>query len=783
MPRKSLFLLISCVLCILHAAADQDGKRDRKIISGHIRNAENGETLIGATLFVKEPGTGTACNDYGFYSVSLFPGTYTLTFSFLGFQNLEKRIKLTDHINLEIELVPEHEKIDEVTVTAEKRNTNISRIGMGFEKLQPKMIKSVPALMGEVDLIKAVQMLPGVQSAHEGSSGFSVRGGSPDQNLILLDEATVYNASHLMGFFSAFNNDAINDLKLYKGDVPAQYGGRLSSLLDVRMRDGNSRKISGAGGIGLISSRFTLDGPLKKDQTTFLLSGRRTYLDLFLPLSGDEDVRDSKLYFYDVNMKVSHRFNASNRLFVSAYLGRDVMRSPDFQMEYGNKTFTARWNHIFDQKLFMNATALWSKYDYELGTTADDNTDSWLWDSDLQDLGLKVDFSWFIKPEHALSFGIQSFLHEFDPGTARGIGDRSMFTEYTVEENHSLEHAGYLSWQSEPVKKLSLQLGIRASLFQNIGKATVYEYDDKYEVTDSIVYGEGDIYKSYFGLEPRLGVNYMFSENSSVKFSYNRSRQYIQQASNSTAGSPLDIWFSASPNIKPQVAGQWALGFYRNFNGGIYQSSVEAYCKNMKNTIDFADHADLLLNKYVEGEIRRGKSKAYGIEFSVKKAEGRLTGWLGYTLSRSERTVPEINNGKTYVAPFDKTHHVSVVVSFEINKRVSLSANWLYATGQPVTLPVQRYEINGSIVPYYTDRNDGRYDDYHRLDLSLTLKNRDRHNRSWHGEWVFSVYNVYNRKNTWVLNFKQDVDNPNETYAEKTYLFPIIPSVTYNFKF
>jgi hypothetical protein len=784
MLKNILFLLIvfSGMACMLYASEPVDGKKERRVISGHIKDADNGEVLIGATLSVKETGTGTASNSYGFYSISLVPGIYTFTCSFIGYRDAEKRVDLRDNMVLEIELLPETEKLGEVTVTAESKNENISRVEMGVENLRPRTIRSIPALLGEVDLLKAVQLLPGVQSTSEGGSGFSVRGGTPDQNLILIDEATVYNASHLAGFFSVFNNDAVKDMKLYKGDVPAQYGGRLSSLLDVRMKDGNSKKISGSGGIGLIFSRFTLEGPIEEDITTFLLSGRRTYMDLFLPLSGDKDVRDSRLYFYDVNMKLNHQFNGNNRLFISSYLGRDVMKIPDYRMGFGNRTFTVRWNHVFNPKLFMNLTGTWSQYDYDLGTT-DDEPDSWLWDSDLQEVGLKADFSWFARPGHTLRFGLQSFYHQFNPGSTRGTDENSVYSDYTVERSYALEHAGYLSYQHSIGEKLMVKYGVRASLFQNIGEATIYHYDQDYEVTDSTSYGSGEVYKHYFGLEPRVGISFMISKDLSVKMNYNRSRQYIQQASNSSAGSPLDIWFPASPNVKPQIADQFSLGFFRNLKDGVWQMSVEGYYKKMQNTIDFADHATLLLNRYLEGEIRVGKSKAYGVEFLVKKNEGDLTGWLGYTLSRAERTIPDINNGRTYVAPFDKPHNLTAVFNYEISKRVSLSANWLFATGQPVTFPVERYEIYGTIVPYYSERNGARYDDYHRLDLSLVLKGRNSRNKPWSGEWVFSVYNVYNRKNTWVLNFKQDSDRPNETYAEKTYLFPVIPSVTYNFKF
>lgn len=784
MLRKIIFLLALYVvtLGVLYASDDGDGKSDRKIISGYIKDADTGESLIGASVVVKELSVGTVSNNYGFYSLTVPSGAYTLACSYIGYQSKQQKIELTENIRLEIDLDPVSKELGEVQVSGDRKDKNLSQVEMGVEQLQQKTIKSIPALLGEVDLIKAIQLLPGVHSTAEGSNGFSVRGGSPDQNLILLDEANVYNASHLMGFFSVFNNDAIKDLKLYKGDVPAQYGGRLSSLLDVRMKDGNSKEVSGMGGIGSISSRFTIDGPIKKDKTTFLLSGRRTYLDLFLPLSSDEDVKNSRLYFYDASLKLTHRFNENNRMYVSGYLGRDVMKSSFFRMGFGNRTFTLRWNHIFNPKLFMNLTTVWSRYDYELGTSEDEPS-SWVWNSDLEDLGLKADFSYFITPKQSLKFGVQCFHHTFNPGAAMGVGEQSIFGEYIVDKSYALEHAIYLSHQLKIGDKLTVKYGLRASLFQNVGPGTVYSYDQNYEVVDSTSYGSGDVYQNYWGLEPRLGVNYMLGNNWSVKFNYNRSRQTIQQASNTAAGSPLDVWFPASPNVKPQVADQWALGVFRNFNEGIYQASLEGYYKKMRNTIDFADHADLLLNKYLEGELRIGSSKAYGLEFLLKKTAGDLTGWIGYTLSRAERTILGINAGKAYLAPFDKTHDVSVVMSYQLSKRTSLSANWIYSTGQPVTLPVQRYEIQGAIVPYYTERNGARYDDYHRLDLSLALQGRNKKSHAWRGEWVFSIYNVYNHKNTWALNFVQDSENPDVTYAEKTYLFPIIPAVTYNFKF
>ncbi len=506
-------------------------------------------------------------------------------------------------------------------------------------------------------------------------------------------------------------------------------------------------------------------------------------MNISAPVSEDKkDAGKIKLYFYDANLKISHRFDENNRLYISGYLGRDVLKIPDlFNMGFGNRTFTLRWNHIFNPKLFMNLSSVYSKYDYDLGTS-ENEPESWIWKSSLEDLGAKADFSWYIKPEQTFQFGVQSFYHSFNPGTINGIGDQSLISEYLLEKNHALEHAGYLSFQHHIGEKFSVRYGIRASLFQNIGETTVFHYDESYELTDSVHYNAGDIYKNYLGLEPRIGLNYTISDEWAVKLSYNHTRQNIQQASASTAGSPLDIWFPASPNIKPQAADQFSFGIFRNFKDDMFQTSVEAYYKKMKHTIDFADHAELLLNKYLEGEIREGTSHAKGIEFLVKKTEGKLQGWLGYTLSKTTRTIPGINEGKTYPAPYDKPHHINIVLNQEVSKRVSISANWVYATGQPVTLPVLRYEINGAIVPYYSERNGSRYNDYHRLDLSLVLRGKNADKGFWQGEWVFSVYNAYFRKNTWILNFQQDEQNPEETYAEKIY-FPILPSITYNLKF
>ena len=751
-------------------------------LSGHVIDSETGEELIGANVYIKELGTGSVANQYGFYSLTFEEGDYTIGYSFIGYKTQEIKIQFSGNKILNIELHKLSTEIEEVSVSAERKNENITSLEMGTVKLPIQSIRRIPALMGEVDVIKALQLLPGVQSTSEGSSGFSVRGGTIDQNLVLLDEATVYNASHLMGFFSVFNNDAIKDVKLYKGDIPASSGGRLASLLDVRMKEGNIKKLSGSGGIGTISSRLTLEGPIVKDKTSFLIAGRRTYADIFLPLLRNDDVKDSKLHFYDLNVKVNHILNENNRIFLSGYFGRDVFANPFAGMDYGNETLTFRWNHLFSQKLFSNFTFIHSLYDYKLGTPADE-PNSFEWNSDLKDISAKADFSYYASPTSTLKFGLSSTYHIFNPGIAKGIGEETLFTEFKVPENFALEHGVYFQGEEKLGDRLAIKYGLRLSVFQNIGSATVYDYNADFQAVDSMVYENGEIFNTYSGLEPRLGINYTINDKNSIKASYNRTRQYIQLAQNSTAGTPLDIWFSASPNVKPQMSDQFAVGYFKNMRNNTLEGSLEAYYKHMDNTIDFRDHAMLLLNPLLEGEVRTGHSWSYGLEFMLRLSDKRFNGWISYTLSKTERQIDGINNDVPYAAPYDKPHDISLVASYLINKRLEIGLNWVYYSGLPATFPVGRYEVLGKILPVYSDRNEYRFDDYHRLDLSVTLQGKNKKNRKWQGEWNFSVYNAYNRKNTWAINFVQDEEDPYTTLAEKTYLFSVIPSVTYNFKF
>ncbi|NTW25984.1 MAG: TonB-dependent receptor, partial [Lentimicrobium sp.] len=620
------------------------------------------------------------------------------------------------------------------------------------------------------------------QSTAEGSSGFSVRGGSPDQNLILLDEAIVYNASHLLGFFSVFNNDAIKDVALYKGDIPASSGGRLSSLLDIRMKDGNLKTLSGAGGIGTISSRLTLEGPIIKDRTSFLVAGRRTYVDIFLPLAKNEDIRDNILYFYDFNAKINHRIDEKNRIFMSGYFGRDVFSNDFARMSLGNQTGTFRWNHLFSQKLFSNFTVIHSLYDYQLGT-AEGNASSFIWKSKMQNQSVKGDFTWFVNPGNTLKFGTSVIYHTFDPGKAEGTGSESLFTTYELPRNYAIEYGVYISNEQKITEKLMLKYGVRFSAFQNIGPGTIYNYDQDYNATDSIVYNKSKIFNTYHAFEPRLGLNYILSPSSSIKASYSRTVQYVQLAQNSTAGTPLDLWFPSSPNVKPQKADQFAIGYFRNLKENTIETSAEVYYKSMTDVIDFKDNAELLLNPELEGELRIGKGWSYGLELMVRKNSGKLSGWVSYTLSATRREIEDINDGQSYRAPYEKPHNISIVLNYEFSERAVLSGNWVYSTGAPVTFPTGRAVVGNVIVPIYSSRNAYRLPDYHRLDLSFAIKEKNKKNRKWQGEWNFSVYNAYGRKNAWAINFIQDPNNPNQTYAEKTYLFSIIPAITYNFKF
>jgi outer membrane receptor for ferrienterochelin and colicin len=756
--------------------------RKLKSLSGYIKDAKTGEALIGATVLIRELKKGVATNTYGFYSVSMMPGTYNVDFSYIGYTTVSRQINLTENSSLVIELSDETKLLNEVVVTAERSNDKLKKAEMSVQKLEMKTIRKIPALMGEVDVLKAIQMLPGVQATSEGTSGFSVRGGGNDQNLIILDEAPVYNASHLMGFFSVFNNDAVSNIKLYKGDIPAYYGGRLSSVLDVRMKEGNSKEFKATGGLGLISSRLTIEGPIKSEKTSFLISGRRTYADLFFPLFSNKDLQKSMLYFYDANLKVNHQLNENNRLYLSAYLGRDIFGQKDLSLgSFGNKTATLRWNHQYSSILFSNLTGIVSNYDYlmEMKMAGTDN----VWRSKLFDYALKADFNLYPNPENEIKFGGSSTYHTINPCDAYSERDGKRQT-FKIDDQYSFEHGIYASNSQKIGEKLTLKYGLRLAIFQNIGEATVDKYDASHNLVDSAKYKSGDIYNTYTGLEPRLGINYTLNDISSLKASFSRTNQFLQLASNSNGGMPLDYWFPASPNVKPQKADQYAIGYFRNIFDGSIETSIEAFYKSMDNVIDFRDHADMLFNPRLEGDIRTGKAQSYGLEFLIRKNEGRFNGWISYTLSRATRKIPEINDGKTYNATYDKPHNVNIIVNYEISKRVTASANWVYASGTPITFPVGSYKVGNNVVPVYSKRNEYRMRDYHRLDLSVTISEKERPGSLWQGEWVFSLYNVYGRHNDWIINFVNKDNNIENKVAQRMYLpFVFFPGITYNFVF
>ena len=773
--KLKCFSIITLLFCLQIAY----GQTEEFTISGYITDASNGEALIGANMLIQELATGTVTNAYGFYSITLDAGTYTLIPSYIGYNSQEKEIVLSENIKLDIELTSGTD-LEVLVVTAEKKNKNVQNIEMSTEKLSIKKIKSIPAVLGEVDLIKAIQLLPGISATGEGQSGFNVRGGSVDQNLILLDEATVYNASHFLGFFSVFNPDAIRNVEVFKGGIPAEYGGRLSSVLDIRMKEGNKKKLAVTGGIGSVSSRLTVEGPIKKNESSFLISGRRTYVDQFLRLSQDSSIRDNRVYFYDLNAKVNYKLGEQDRIYLSGYFGDDVFKFDGAEIRWGNATGTARWNHVFNDKLFSNLTFIYSNYDYKLGST--DDALAFTWNSDIVDYSGKLDFNYFWNAKNTVKFGAQTTHHTFKPGSITAPGN-SIFAEFQIPENKALETAAYISNEQKLSSKFTVLYGLRFSMFNNLGGSNVYSYDSNYDVQDTTFYKKGEVYNTYSNLEPRLGLRYSLGANNSIKASYNRMAQYIQLASNGISSSPLDIWFPSSNNVKPQIADQVAVGYFQNFDDDTYESSVELYYKNIQNAVDFKDHATLLLNEYLEGEIRSGDARAYGAEVLFRKNAGRLTGWLGYTFAKSERKITEINDGEWYNATWDKTHDASLVLSYELNKRISFSANWVYATGRAVTFPTGKYEYNGLVIPVYSDRNAERMPAYHRADFGFTLQNKEKADRKLFWDLNLSVYNLYNRHNAYSINFVEDPDDESKQIAQQTYIFPILPSVTWNFKF
>lgn len=769
----SLFLII--LLCG-HAAFAQQKK---STISGIVTVKATGEVIIGAIVKIKEqPTAGAVTNEFGFYSLTIPQGSYTLSVSYLGYKSFEKKIELAGDVKQNIAMEDQSQNLEEVVITTEKEDVNISRSEMGLMKLDMKTANKLPVIMGEKDILKTIQLMPGVKSAGDGNSGFYVRGGGADQNLILLDEAPVYNASHLLGFFSTFNSDAIKDVTVYKGSMPAEYGGRLSSVLDIAMNEGNNQEYHVSGGIGLISSKLNIEGPIQKGKSSFLVTGRRTYADMFLKLSNNEALKNSKLYFYDVNAKMNYTINDKNRVFLSGYFGRDVLGVNNlFGFDWGNATGTLRWSHIVNSKLFSNTSLIYSDYSYNIDISA--NGIDFGINSRIRDWNLKQEFQYYINTKHTVKFGLNAIHHTIQPGNITATG--SQINSTNIENRLALESGVFVSDDWKAMEKLTINYGIRLSAFSALGPATFYTYDAEGNRADSTVHASGAFAKTYIVPEPRLAVNYRLNEKSSVKAAYVRTAQYLHMLSNATTNTPTDMWIPSSPNVKPQIGDQYSLGYYRNFKENTYELSAEVYYKNLQNQIDYKNGADLNVNPNIENELLYGLGRAYGIELFFKKKYGRFNGWVGYTLSRTERQVNGINNNNWYPTRYDRTHDVSLVGMYDLTKRWTLSAIWVYNTGNAVTYPAGKYEMAGKTYYYYSDRNAARMPAYHRLDIGATYTKITKRGRE--SSWAFSVYNAYNRYNPYSIEFRQNPDNPQQTQAVQTSLFGIVPSITYNFKF
>ena len=753
--------------------------QEKRTISGTVRDGKNGELVIGATIkVVEDPSVNVVANEYGFYSLSLPQGNYTVAVAYGGYENYRQTVKLDQNVKLDLILTQEKERtaqIDEVVISAIKKDKNLTSAQMGTETLSIKSIEKLPVLFGERDVLKTIQLLPGIKSNGEGSSGFSVRGGATDQNLILLDEAPVYNASHLLGFFSTFNSDALKDASIIKGNSPAQYGGRLSSVMDVKMKDGNNKDYNINGGIGLISSRLSVEGPIQKEKSSFIVSGRRTYADVFLKAT--DDFRDSKLYFYDLNLKANYQLNENNRLYVSGYFGRDVLGLGNtFSTDWGNTTATVRWNSIINSKLFSNTSFIYSNYDYKVSLSSNNNTFGL--DSQIQDWNLKQDFTWFAGNKHGVRFGLQSIYHTITPSSASGTSVSS----FPRNSRYSWENAFYINDDFKATEKLTVNYGLRLSMFSVLGGDQFNTYENGV-LTGGQFLEKGKFGKTYVNLEPRITANYRINEVSSVKAGYARNTQNLHLLSNSSSGNPTDQWIGSSYTVKPEISDQISAGFSRNFNNNNYEINAEIYYKSMQSQIDYRNGAEITFDAGadVEAELLFGKGRAYGLEFIAKKKSGKLTGWISYTLSKTERKIIGINDNEWYNARQDKTHDLSVVATYELNLKWSLSGLFVYSTGNAVTFPTGKYELQGQTIFQYSRRNADRMPAYHRMDLSATYE--PGKNKRFQSSWSFGIYNLYGRENAYAITFEDNPDKPGTTRAIQTSLFRFVPNITYNFKF
>lgn len=793
---KSIKLLF--LLCLWTLVQTAQAQKNNFTLSGNITDAKNGEELIGASIAVPSLKTGVSTNAYGFYSLTLPAGSYTIEFSYLGYQTISREIELRKDVKLNLELKEVEKQLNEVLVKTDKVNTaNVTSTKMSVVKIDIKQVKQTPLLLGEVDIVKAIQLLPGVQAAGDGSTNFTVRGGNIDHNLVQLDEAVVYNPSHVVGFFSVFNGDAIKDFEIYKGGIPAQYGGRLASVLDVHMKDGNTKNYEATGGIGLLSSRLTLEGPIVKNKSSFLISGRRSYFDIFFPLY--DSLKDVTAYFGDLNIKANYSFGDKDKIFLSGYAGKDKLAiSKLFGFGWGNYTGTLRWNHIFSSRFFMNTSLVFSRYNYNFDLNIGENL-NFTRKNFIDDLNLKLDGSYFYSNKSSFKFGVKITHYIFQPGIREKITAASIVENASLPKKRAMEEDFYASHTYRFNARLSTEYGARVSVFSNIGEGRSINFingaptvlDNGYLKPGIIdpanpytYYSNFQFYNTFSGFEPRVNTTYLLNSSSSIKASYNRMYQYMHLIQNITASTGQEFWTPSDKYIKPQMSDQVAIGYFKNFKDNLIEFSAETYYKKMKNTVELRDGADLLFNEAIESQVASGQGRAYGLELFVRKQTGKTTGWLGYTLSKSERQADNVNRGEWYAFRFDRRNYLTFVISHELTPRISVSGNFVYATGEAFTIASQRYSLFGAETPaiYYASRNSARLPDYHRADVSMTIKRKMKPGKVYknHSEWVFAVYNVYGRKNAYTLDYSMENNVP---IIYKYYLFTFVPAITYNFKF
>jgi hypothetical protein len=757
----------------------QTNSSQKYSLHGTVRTAKSGESVIGATISIVGTSTATITNEYGFFSLTLAEGHYSLQLSAIGLHTKQVDVDLAKDTELSVNLEEESRELATVTITSSTAATSRRAPQMSMERINVQSVRNLPVIFGERDVLKTMQLLPGVKSAGEGNSGFYVRGGTADQNLILLDEAPVYNPSHLLGFFSTFNSDAIKNVTLYKGAMPAQYGGRLSSVVDIKMNDGNNQDIDVSGGIGLIASRLMVEGPLQKDRSSFLISGRRTYADVFLRLLGDSSLKKARLYFYDLNTKLNFQLGGKDQLFLSGYFGRDVLSQQELAgIDWGNTTSTMRWNHLFNEKLFSNTSLIYSNYDYEITTNAE--ATQYHIRSRIGDWNLKEEVQWYANNRNTVTFGVNAIYHTIKPGEI-SVGTGGSTVSDKLQDRYSLESAAYASNTWKASNKWAVTYGVRLSAFSILGAGDYYHVNAEGEVTDTLHYGSGEVVKTYIEPEPRIAASYQLNEKSALKLSYTRNVQNLHLLSNSTSASPTDKWVANTNIIEPEKADQVTAGYYRTLGDPRYELNVEAYYKTMQNVIDYRNGAEIFTNDPIETQLVFGKGRAYGVEWLLRKKTGRLSGWISYTLSKTERRIEGINNDEWYNARQDRTHDIAIVGMYQLNKKWVLSANWIYYTGDAVTYPSAKYRVDNEVYFYFSERNGYRMPNYHRLDLGATRQFKK--SEKFSSELTFSLFNAYGHANAYQVSFRESKTDPSKTEAVQTSLFTFVPSISYNFKF